>query len=248
MSEPRITVLIANHNYGHWLVECIDSAVSQDYENKQVCLIDDGSTDNSWKLFTRLLKGNNLADDALHEGIYKGVRLVGYRFPKAGGPSRARNMGIKLTESETDHYAVLDADDTFLPGRLTKLSPYLNDWTGAVYSDYYTENVNTRLRRIEHKEPFSRERLLQDCIVHSACIINKGALSQVGLYDEEMRTCEDYDLWIRISEKMNIRHVAEPTMVVRVGDYNSTGSVPKAVWEKNWQRIADKIRARHQQG
>ena len=73
--------------------------------------------------------------------------------------------------------------------------------------DFEAQSSSTSTGKIirEFKEPFSRKRLVRECIVHSGSLVSAKALEDVleetGYYDEEMRTCEDYDLWMRISEK-----------------------------------------------
>jgi len=59
-----------------------------------------------------------------------------------------------------------------------------------------------------------------------------------------MRTCEDYDLWMRISEKYVIAHVPESLTRVRITGDNSSFIVNKGVWEQNWAKVRDKLHNR----
>ena len=119
---------------------------------------------------------------------------------------------------------------------------------GVVYADYDTYHTETKKKIREFKEPFSRRRLVQECIVHSGSLINARALSSVeeetGYYDREMRTCEDYDLWMRISEKYMISHVPKSLTLVRVTGDNSSFIVNQDVWQKNWKRVMTKMQDR----
>ena len=87
-----------------------------------------------------------------------------------------------------------------------------------------------------------------ECIVHSGALISKDALNSVleetGYYDEKMRTCEDYDLWMRISEKYIIAHVPKSLTKVRVTGDNSSFIVNQEVWQKNWRRVVEKMQQR----
>ena len=87
-------------------------------------------------------------------------------------------------------------------------------------------------------------------MVHSGSIINKQALLDVeeatGYYDSTMRTCEDYDLWMRISEKYIIAHVPESLTKVRVTGDNSSFVVNQEIWRKNWLRVMEKMQSRTQ--
>ena len=59
-----------------------------------------------------------------------------------------------------------------------------------------------------------------------------------------MRTCEDYDLWMRISEKFVIQHVPKCLTMVRTDGENSSFVVEKRIWERNWGRVMDKLHER----
>ena len=59
-----------------------------------------------------------------------------------------------------------------------------------------------------------------------------------------MRTCEDYDLWMRISEKYVIAHIAEALTLVRVTGDNSSFIVNQDVWQRNWSRVMEKLQQR----
>ena len=168
-----------------------------------------------------------------------------------GGPSDARNWGIGYTLSYTDIYAVLDADDQMYENKISTcvgvMSPDMES-IGVVYADYDTYHVNTDKKIREFKEPYGRKRLIQECMVHSGSLINKKALESVyedtGFYDISMRTCEDYDLWMRISEKYILVHVPESLTLVRVTGDNSSFVVNQDVWQKNWSKVMEKMQDR----
>lgn len=256
MVLPRVTVLIPNHNDEQYISKAIDSAVAQAYEGLlQVCVVDDGSTDDSWKIIVDLFEGDTeekLIDDLqLVSGKCKGVQLTALKRPMAGGPSAARNTGINLTINHTDVYAMLDSDDEFYPNKVSKCVELMSensDSIGAVYADYDTYNVHTDKTIREFKEPFNRRRLLEECIVHSGSVVSKKALEatleETGYYDELMRTCEDYDLWMRISEKFIIAHIPEALTFVRITNESSSAVVDQEVWQQNWLRVMEKMRQR----
>ena len=90
--------------------------------------------------------------------------------------------------------------------------------------------------------------MTQECIVHSGSLISKEALETTldenGYYDRTMRTCEDYDLWMRVSENFIIAHVPKALTKVRVTGDNSSFIVNQEVWQKNWMRVMEKMQAR----
>ena len=263
MPLPTVTVLLANYNDQDYIIKAYNSAVQQDYEGPLcVCIIDDGSTDGSWEriedIFNQSVSRQKdgevevLSDTLNYKGNFKKRSIVAIKKPN-GGPSDARNEGIKHTLEFTDIYAVLDSDDEMKPNKITKCVDIILqdiDRIGAVYADYdtYTINANKCIR--EFKEPFSRRRLVEECIVHSGSVITKRALIDVkeetGYYDKTMRVCEDYDLWMRISEKYMIVHIPESLTFVRVTGDNSSFVINKDIWEKNWKKVRDKLHARSQ--
>ena len=257
MTLPRVTILIPVHNDEKYIRKAIDSAVGQKYNGLlQVFVVDDGSTDDSWKivndLFESVTKENTVADLQLKSGKYKDVQLTVVKRPLAGGPSAARNTGIKLTINHTDIYAMLDSDDEFYPNKVKKCVNLMStnpQVIGAVYADYDTHDTNTGKTIREFKEPFSRRRLVEECIVHSGSVVNKTALEAVveetGYYDELMRTCEDYDLWKRISEKFIIAHIPESLTFVRITNESSTATVDQEIWKQNWLRVMEKLHQRN---
>jgi glycosyltransferase involved in cell wall biosynthesis len=243
---PVLTVVIPNHNYSKWIVEAIMSVATDPYPLKRVFVVDDGSTDNSW---TVICKAIGQADNTqlFQQGRILETDVLAYRSAKAGGPSAARNIGIRATWDYTHIYGFLDADDIYLPGKISQsINCFMQEpkRIGAIYTDYDTIDVETNTKVRVYKEPYSRQRLLQSCIVHSACMINKLALDRCGVYDEELRVAEDYDLWLRISEKFVISHIPESLMLVRVGSYNSTNTVDSGVWQRCHDRVRQKLMQR----
>ncbi|MBK6510381.1 MAG: glycosyltransferase family 2 protein [Haliea sp.] len=98
MHNPLISVIIPSYNCGKYLVEAIESVLSQDYPRIELIVIDDGSTDDSQQLLRAY------------------VDRLTYKSQPNAGIAAARNAGFKLATA--DFVAFLDADDIFTPGRL----------------------------------------------------------------------------------------------------------------------------------
>lgn len=256
-NSPQVTVVICNYNYDQYVEQAIVSAVKQTYENLKIVIVDDCSTDDSidnmFKLFN--IKEWEIKEDH-HRAV--GVRVNGREvfilaLNENVGPSEARNAAIECSIENTDYFLILDADDQIHPEKAKILvnTALQSKSVGVVYADYDILNVETGNVVREYKEPFDKLRLLQDCIVHSGSLISSKALQatedEFGYYDREMRTCEDYDLWMRISEQFVIFHVPEPLTLVRNHKNNSTFSVEKEIWQRNWQRIKQKTSVRNDQ-
>lgn len=249
----RVTYLIANCNYEEYLAYSIDSALAQTYKSN-ICVIDDGSTNQD--VVEEIVRKTLFAQRTPDESYFNSMRILskdGHNaifLDKTYGPSYARNRGIELTLDDTDVYAILDADDENMPNKIERCIPYFNNnLIGCVYADYITENTITGKRVREYKHPYDMIRLRQECIVHSGSLIRKDALlkvrEQTGFYDETMRTCEDYDLWMRIAEHYIFIHVPEALSLVRVQPKNSTVTVGKQIWESNYMRVHTKTQERN---
>tara|TARA_R100001377_G_C3193977_1_gene111751 strand:- start:1395 stop:2183 length:789 start_codon:yes stop_codon:yes gene_type:complete len=258
MTLSTVTILIANYNDENYIGKAIKSAINQDYPGKlNICIVDDGSTDGSWKVIQSYLK--NSKRDESHDlevyktnniGKYGNTNIIAIKSPN-GGPSSARNTGIEYTIGFTDIYAILDSDDEMYEDKVSSCLEVFSrgeGMIGVVYGDYDTLHANTGKIIREYKEPYNRKRLVQECIVHSGSLISKQALEAVleetGFYDATMRTCEDYDLWMRISEKFIISHVPRSLTKVRVTGDNSSFIVNQETWQNNWVRVMEKRQQR----
>jgi len=259
MTLPRVTILIANYNDEEYLDRSIESAINQNYVGPlQICIVDDGSVDGSWKIIEQYIE-DPIKETFMNLDVILSKNLAG-RFGNTKtiaiknentGPSEARNIGIKYTLKDTDIYSILDSDDEMYENKLSECVPVFqrgDGMIGVVYADYDTLHVNTGKIIREYKEPFNRKRLVSECIVHSGSLISKEALEEVledtGYYDKTMRTCEDYDLWMRISEKFIIAHVPKALTLVRVTGDNSSFIVNQEVWQKNWMKVMEKMQER----
>lgn len=246
----NVSIIIANHNYGQFLESCIKTAQNQIYQNIKIVVVDDASTDNSREIIERLANQD--------------FRIVPIYLKECQGAATARNIAIREVWDETDYFLILDADDEAKP---TKIQEMLNiamisNAIGVVYADYDILNVETGNVIREFKEPYSLKGLQNNCIVHSASLISKEALNSIkevenGLncfYDKELHgpadqtfigSCEDYLLWLLISEKFIFAHIPKSLSLVRVHK-NNASQIDKVnkVWNKNLERIQQKVQAR----
>jgi len=101
MGEPLVSVIINNYNYDRFLKEAIDSAMSQNYKNKEIIVVDDGSTDKSRKIIESY-----------------GDRVISV-FKENGGQASAMNAGFKVSKGEW--LCFLDSDDVWIPEKISKI-------------------------------------------------------------------------------------------------------------------------------
>lgn len=251
---PKVATIIATHNYGHYLMDAIDSALVQTYPN-EIWVVDDASTDNTEQLMycndSNQITLAHRADEVEFCScvVVQGKKTFYVKLKQNGGPSRARNIGIvNAMQSGAQFIQVLDADDVMHSTKIEELiKPILADpqSVGATYADYTIWTLPNDTKQYEAKSSYSWNRLMSECIVHSGALINCVALQKVALgvegkpypifYLEELRTCEDYNLWLRIAKHMIFVHVPKNLTMVRNQPNNSTLTVDKETWGRNYQ-------------
>lgn len=240
---PRVTVVIPCYNHAEYVVECINSVVKQDYQNKRICVVDANSSDNS---YDRIISAASKYEEQDNITVcdYDGVSVFVIRRNKYTGPSEARNIAIETMWEHTDIFGVLDADDLYLEGKLTasveKMAEDMNT-IGLVYSDVLIYRQHDKFYIHEFRPPFNRNLIKQECIISNAPLINKAALEICGKYDVDMRTAEDWDLWLRITGKFVAVHIPKPLQVYRVTGHNASDVVNSEVWQENWSKIAQRL-------
>ncbi len=256
-SPPIVTCVVPSYNHELWVQDALFSLVNQNYPNLRIICIDDGSTDNTWAKIKEICEPlkpyptqENSEPVELFGGLIKNIPIIIAKFSKNYGPSQARNYGIKTAWNDTDLYAFLDSDDEYLPGKIEKsVQPFIrygDNLIGVVFSDYITENVQTGLQCREFKAAYSREFLLKECNINCDSLVSKAILAKVGLFEEDLRTCEDYSQWIRLTEKSIAIHLPEKLLKIRVGKHSSTDNVSKDNWEKNYSTVIRRLKERHE--
>lgn len=254
------TVVIPVHNHADWVWGAVRSVLDDRTPGTRVVVVDDGSTDGSLEsVLSHMVEGrpSYRVDEAGGLEQYSGTFPGGcpgmlVRLPRPHGPSFARNMGVRVAWEETELFFFLDSDDLYLPGKMEKSIAVWKrapSQIGVVYTDYETYNEKTGLRLRQYKEPYSRYRLLQECLPNCDSLVSKRALELCGLFCEDLLVCEDYDLWLRVSEKMMICHIPECLLTVRVGAHSSSSVRAKETWEKCYRAVVDRcVQRQRQQG
>lgn len=190
-NDPLVSIIIPAYNTGKYLLQAVDSAINQTYKNKEIIVIDDGSTDNTKELLNSYIKENKIK----------------YIFQENQGLSAARNTGIKA--SKGDFIAFLDADDIFLLEKVQKQVNHLNKNSGIdiSYCDLYhffDDEVDKlyKLKYLYHSGEAVFENLLKyHFIAPLTLMIRKEVFQRVGLFNEILKRSEDLDFLLRASYK-----------------------------------------------
>jgi len=182
----EITVVIPTYNRYVLLKRAITSLYSQTYKPKEIIVVDDGSMDDTSKI-------QNDFPEILY--IYQANR----------GVSAARNVGIQ--RASCDWIAFLDSDDEFHPEKLQKQVEFHQENSNILMS-YTAENWIRNGKEVKIPKKYRKigkdafvENLSYCNIAPSSVLLHKNILDDVGLFDENLEVCEDYDMWLRITQK-----------------------------------------------
>ncbi len=210
---PLVSVIIPTFNRSACLGRAIDSVLSQTFTDLELIVVDDGSTDDT----ADLLKA--YADRLLY--IYQQNR----------GVSAARNTGIRSARGE--YIALLDSDDAWRPRKLERQAAFFQAHPQAVLCQ--TEEIWIRNgKRVNPKKRHQKysgmifEKTLPLCLVSpSAVMIRRSLFDEVGLFDETLPACEDYDLWLRITWKYTVHLIDTPLIVKHGGHSDQLSAMPE---------------------
>ena len=136
-SNPTVSILINNYNYGQFLAAAIDSAINQTYDNVEIIVVDDGSTDNSQAV---------IAD--------YGSKIIPV-LKKNGGQASAFNMGFARSRGEI--ICFLDADDVFVPHKIAEVVRVFTAYPEAGWCFHPLEFVDRHLQSLNIEQQYTGE-------------------------------------------------------------------------------------------
>ena len=201
----NITVVIPSFNRYIFLQRALRSVYAQTYLPQEVIIVDDGSTDDTSK-------------------IQEEFPQITYIYQKNSGVSSARNLGIKNATHEW--IAFLDSDDEWNEKKL-QLQMEFHQENPNIFMSYTDEKWIRDGVVVKIPKKFKKyggnifEQCLSHCIIApSATVIHQKLLKKVGLFDETLEVCEDYDLWLRIALENEIGLVDEKLITKYAGHEN----------------------------
>ncbi|ROR03221.1 glycosyltransferase family 2 protein [Desulfosoma caldarium] len=214
MVPNLVSVIIPTRNRAAMVRQAVESVLAQKDASLEVIVVDDGST-----------------DDTAHVLTAYSARIQVIRREHSGGVSAARNAGIVASRGEW--IAFLDSDDMWLPQKVSAQLEYFRTYTGmriCQTEEIWIHRGRRRNPKKYHTKPsgWCFERLLERCLVSpSAVMMHRSLLEEVGLFDESLPACEDYDMWLRIGCRYPIGLVPRALVVKRGGhDDQLSATIP----------------------
>ena len=217
----EISVIIPTYNRCDLLKRAINSVIKQTITPKEIIIVDNGSTDQTYQMVSSLFPEIN------------------YFIEKKRGVSAARNKGI--LESKSKWIAFLDSDDAWKPTKLEKqmeFSIFNQDKYRIIHTDenwYRNKKFLNQLKK--HKKSggnIFKNSLQLCCISPSSVVLKKQIFEEYGLFDENLEVCEDYDMWIRITAKEEVGFLDSP-LVLKYGGHSD--QLSKKFWGMDRFRI-----------
>jgi glycosyltransferase involved in cell wall biosynthesis len=228
---PLVSVILPAYNARTTIAQAVQSVLSQDYVTLELLVVDDGSTDGT----------------AEHPALQDPrIRVL---QQQNAGPAAARNMGLKHAKGEL--IAFIDADDLWLPGKLTAQVSYLQShpaisivfggfqrWVAAPDDSFQvppSSAAQVAPNALSQPSGWIYADLLLDSVVHIiTAMVRKPAFDAVGTFDANLPTGEDYDFWLRASRQFKMDQLAQTLAYYRIHP-DSLTKVPRP--ENNEYRV-----------
>lgn len=207
-AKPAVSVVVTCFNYGRYVAACLESVLAQTYQDFEVVVVDDGSTDDSAEIITRFLSDGR-------------VRLI---RQANGGQAKAKNVGVAASSAEL--VAFLDADDLWEPQKLERQCALFSEpAVGVVYSRAtYLDHAGRPATITPHGPHLTPRRgdvtsylFFDNFVPFSSSVFRRTALEGRPPFDESLQMGIDWDLWLRTSVKYRFDFVDAPLMHYRVG-------------------------------
>jgi glycosyltransferase involved in cell wall biosynthesis len=225
LPSPKVSVMMCVYNGAARIAEAVHSVLNQSFTDFELIVVDDGSTDDTAVL--------------LHAITDPRIRV--FTQPHRGIP-QARNHA--LAQARGEYLAVLDADDTAEPDRLSVQVAYLDAHPRlVVLGSAYRQVDHLRGRTLSVVSPaddaaIRRAMLRGNPFCHSTVMMRRTAVAQSGPYSEDFPYTQDYELWSRLALTGEMANLPD-FLVTRHYHQRSVSNR----WRTEWQRLLLFMRA-----
>jgi glycosyltransferase involved in cell wall biosynthesis len=193
---PFFSVIIPTYNRRHLFDIALKSVLNQTYKDFEVIVVDDGSTDQTNEVIKNF-------DDA----------RIKYLYQENHGVSHARNRGLGISRGK--FIAFLDSDDRWVPQKLRRVKQLIIQYPEICI--FHTEEIWYKGGRLlnqkkKHEKPSGYVYLKAVslcCIGMSTAVVMREVFEKIGLFDESLPACEDYDFWLRATHSFEVKLISE---------------------------------------
>jgi len=226
-----VSIVITTHNRAELVVKTIESVLSQTYQNIEVIVVDNESSDDT------------------RRRLYQFGDRIKYFHKKNEGACSARNFGIN--QSQGEYIGLLDSDDTYLPDKIECSVKYLDENPDVALvhtAAYFTDIDGCIVSKYSHSDSryigqVLNRLLVKNFICNSTVVLRKTCLQKSGLFDEDIFSPADWDLWIRLSEHFEVGFIDQPLTKYRASDNYILKNLEKSQEEES--KVLKKYFYRH---
>lgn len=217
--NPLVSIVIPVYNGANYLREAIDSALAQTYPHLEILVVNDGSRDGG-------------KTEAIAASYGDKIRYIA---KENGGVATALNRGIR--EMKGEYFSWLSHDDLYYPHKVEAQVRFLEQQPLkeiVLYSNFDFIDKDSRFIREAGIEPvkprdFIRQLILGDSVHGCTVLIPKSAFDKTGLFNESLRTTQDYDLWYRLAKRFDFVFMDQRLIQSRRHDEQGTVTMADAV-------------------
>jgi teichuronic acid biosynthesis glycosyltransferase TuaG len=203
----KVSVIMASYNAEPFIRKSIESVTGQTYQNIELIIVDDASTDNSLLI--------------AREASVKDKRIKVFALEKNIGAGNARNYAISKAEGEW--LAILDADDIFLPEKIElQINKIAKSGSDIILVGTDSFEINYEGKRFSiQKYPSDNKTLKYNLIrqkrfpPHSSLMYNADSFNRIRGFDNRLCPCEDYNLWLHLTDLGSFASVPVPLVEYR---------------------------------
>ncbi len=214
---PYVSVVIPSYNSASLLGDALGSVLAQTYQDYEIIVVDDGSTDNTRHVVESFQRSN-----------------IKYLFQPNQGPPVARNTGIRASSGRL--IAFLDSDDLWLPSKLEMQVKAMeaSPQAGLAYCDMFLYDMKQEAVvgppfLLRSQRPPPRGEVFNELSFRffghpSTIMVRKQVFDKIGLFDETLRYCDDFDMLFRIASRYEFELVPDPLVKYRFHDGQLSGN------------------------
>lgn len=226
MNSPKVSIITSVYNNEDFIIDSVVSLISQSFEDFELILIDDGSTDSTYNLI-RTIKDERI------------------RLFKRDNFGLTKSLNFALSQAKGEWIARHDCDDMSMYNRLEIQMKFLknNPDIDIIGSSLYKFHEKYRFINEIFFYPTLHEEILNalkiyNPFVHGSVIIRKEIFKKIGFYNEQYRYVQDYELWNRVLKKYKSHNIIDPLYIRNVHKKSSEININK-------NKIFDEIRKKY---
>lgn len=196
--SPKVSIVLPTYNGSKYIQQSINSCLNQSYQNIELIIVDDGSTDGTSEIISS----------------YKDDRVKYLRHEKNNGLPHALNTGF--SDATGDYLTWTSDDNLYAEVAIEKMLSFLKYYhSHFVYCDFYKFKDNDLDNKIMIKLP-DRVALENGNTIGPCFLYSREVMKVIGKYDPQTALAEDYDYWIRVSRRFPMSHLKEAVYFYRV--------------------------------